>query len=70
MRANQKGRILEADHASLWLHRLRDARPSIAVLPADTTTELEAESEIVANAADVFIGARSTGAGQRRRQAE
>jgi len=33
-------------------------------------TELKAESEIVANAADVFIGARSTGPGQRRRQAE
>jgi hypothetical protein len=47
-----------------------DARPSIVVLPADTATELKAESEIVANAADVLISARSSGAEQRRCQAE
>jgi hypothetical protein len=56
---------LEVVHALLRLHRLRDARPSIVVLPADTTTELKAESEIVLTAADVFVGARSSGAEQR-----
>jgi hypothetical protein len=47
-----------------------DAWPSIVVLPADIATELKAKSEIVANGADVFISARSSGAEQRRCQTE
>lgn len=45
---------------SLGLHGLRDARLSIVVLPASTTTELKSESEMGANADDVFTGTRSS----------
>lgn len=68
--AKQKCRPLGAGHSSLRLYRLRGARPGIVVMPADTTTELSAGSDIVAIAPDVFISARSISAEQRKRQAE